>query len=160
MTLQLSALTSLVRAGQDAEALAAFAEQWQEDRLVMDKWFAMQIAATAPDNALPRAEALTQHPAFDMKNPNRFRAVLGAFAMNHAGFHRADGAGYDFLADWLVKLDAKNPQTAARMCAPFQTWRRYDTDRQAKMRAALQRIADQPGLSRDTTEMVTRMLQD
>ncbi|SIS72486.1 aminopeptidase N [Roseivivax lentus] len=159
MTLQLAALTCLVRAGQDAEALAAFEEQWRHDRLVMDKWFAMQIAATAPDNALPRAEALTAHPAFDMKNPNRFRAVLGAFAMNHAGFHRADGKGYDFVADWLVKLDAKNPQTTARMCAPFQTWRRYDAGRQEKMRAALQRIADTPSLSRDTTEMVSRMLQ-
>ncbi|MHA6325735.1 aminopeptidase N [Roseivivax sp. CAU 1753] len=158
MTLQLAALGCLVKAGKDAEALADFAAQWQHDRLVMDKWFGLQIAATAPRNALPRAEALTAHPLFDLKNPNRFRAVLGAFAMNHAGFHRADGKGYDFLADWLIQLDRMNPQTTARMCAPFQTWTRYDADRRDKMRAAMRRIADQPGLSRDTTEMITRLL--
>ncbi|MCE0504155.1 aminopeptidase N [Roseivivax sp. GX 12232] len=158
MTIELSALTALVRAGDDADALARFAETWAQDRLVMDKWFAMQIAATAPENALPRAKALTERADFDLTNPNRFRAVIGAFAMNHAGFHRADGAGYAFLADWLIALDAKNPQTTARMCAPFQSWPRYDADRQAKMKAQLQRIADTPGLSRDTTEMVSRLL--
>ncbi|MHA7874290.1 aminopeptidase N [Roseivivax sp.] len=158
MTIELSALTALVRAGDDADALARFAETWAQDRLVMDKWFAMQIAATAPENALPRAKALTERADFDLTNPNRFRAVIGAFAMNHAGFHRADGAGYAFLADWLIALDAKNPQTTARICAPFQSWPRYDADRQAKMKAQLQRIADTPGLSRDTTEMVSRLL--
>ncbi|QFT62535.1 aminopeptidase N [Roseivivax sp. THAF30] len=158
MTIQLAALTCLVRAGADEDALAAFEAQWKDDRLVMDKWFAMQIAATAPENALPRARHLTEHPAFDLKNPNRFRAVMGAFAMNHAGFHRADGEGYDFLAGWLITLDVKNPQTAARMCAPFQSWTRYDADRRASMKAALERIAATPDLSRDMSEMVSRLL--
>ena len=124
----------------------------------MDKWFALQVAATAPENAAARAEALTKRPDFDWKNPNRFRAVMGSLAMNHAGFHAKDGRGYRLLADWLIKLDEKNPQTTARMCSVFQTWKRYDTDRQAMMKAELQRIADRPGLSRDVTEMVTRLL--
>jgi aminopeptidase N len=93
-----------------------------------------------------------------MKNPNRFRAVLGALAGHHAGFHRADGAGYALLADWLIRLDPVNPQTAARMMTAFQTWRRYDAGRQAHAKAALERIAATPGLSRDGAEMVGRML--
>ncbi len=158
MTLQLSALSQLIQAGKDHDALESFHDQWKHDRLVMDKWFGLQIGAAQPGEVVDRANALTQHPAFDMKNPNRFRAVLGALAMNHAGFHRKDGAGYDLLADWLIKLDAKNPQTTARMCSAFQTWKRYDSDRRAKMKAALERIAGQPNLSRDTTEMVSRIL--
>lgn len=158
MTLQLSALTCLVRAGADAEPLADFAQRWSQDRLVMDKWFGMQIAATSPQKAADRALTLTTHPDFDWKNPNRFRAVFGALVMNHAGFHRADGAAYDLLADWLIILDDKNPQTTARMCSAFQTWRRYDTKRQLKMRSALERIAAKPNLSRDANEMVARIL--
>ncbi|WP_417719995.1 aminopeptidase N [Salipiger sp.] len=158
MTLQLTALSCLVSAGRDEAALGVFERQWSGDRLVMDKWFALQIAATTPDKAVERAEALTRHPAFDMKNPNRFRATLGGLAMHHAGFHRRDGAGYRLLADWLIRLDAVNPQTTARMCTVFQTWKRYDPDRQALIRAELERIAARPGLSRDVTEMVTRML--
>ncbi|SPF80596.1 aminopeptidase N [Pseudoprimorskyibacter insulae] len=158
MTLQLSALTCLVRSGNDEEALSSFAAQWKDDRLVMDKWFGMQIAATLPDRAADRAKALTEHPAFDWKNPNRFRAVFGSLSMNHAGFHRADGASYDLLADWLITLDDKNPQTTARMCSAFQTWKRYDAGRKAKMQAALERIQGKDGLSRDTAEMVGRIL--
>ncbi|SDJ19719.1 aminopeptidase N [Salipiger marinus] len=158
MTLQLSALACLVQAGRGAEALARFRAQWQDDRLVMDKWFGLQIAASDPTETVAVTEALTRDPDFDWTNPNRFRAVFGALAGHHAGFHRADGAGYDLLADWLIRLDDKNPQTTARMCAAYQSWRRYDPDRQAKMRAALDRIAAKPGLSRDVTEMVTRLI--
>jgi aminopeptidase N len=154
----LTALANLVRVGKDAEALASFEAQWQGDRLVMDKWFAMQIAATSPENVVPRAAALVAHPSFDLKNPNRFRAVLGTMMMNHAGFHRADGAGYALLADWLIKLDDLNPQTTARMCSGFQTWKRYDAERQEKMRAALERIKAKDNLSRDVDEMVSRIL--
>ncbi|WP_020039781.1 aminopeptidase N [Salipiger mucosus] len=158
MTLQLSALACLVQAGRDEAALRAFHDQWQDDRLVMDKWFALQIAATTPDKAPERTAALTEHPAFDWTNPNRFRSVLGALAMHHTGFHAKDGRGYKLLADWLIKLDAKNPQTTARMCSAFQTWKRYDADRQALMKAQLERIAARPGLSPDTGEMVSRLL--
>ena len=158
MTLQLSALSCLVRAGKGEDALRQFYEQWQGDRLVIDKWFMLQVLNAAPDRAVDAAKALTQHKDFNWKNPNRFRATLGALTGNHAGFHAADGAGYALLADWLITLDPVNPQTTARMCTAFQTWKRYDADRQAQMRAALERIAAQPDLSRDTTEMVSRIL--
>ncbi|WP_170753026.1 aminopeptidase N [Ruegeria lacuscaerulensis] len=158
MTLQLTALSYLLRAGKGEAELAAFYDQWQHDRLVMDKWFGLQVSMAAPDATADVARNLTEHPDFNWKNPNRFRAVMGALAMNHAGFHRADGAGYALLADWLIKLDPVNPQTTARMCSAFQTWKRYDTNRQALMRAKLTRIAETPNLSRDTTEMVSRIL--
>ncbi|MFP7571353.1 aminopeptidase N [Marivita sp. S2033] len=158
MTLQLSALSQLIRSGTGAPAVQQFHEQWKDDRLVMDKWFGLQVMASDPRDTVEVTHALTQHPAFDWTNPNRFRAVMGALAGHHAGFHRRDGAGYDLLADWLIKLDDKNPQTTARMCSAFQTWTRYDSERKALMRKALQRIKAKPDLSRDTDEMVTRIL--
>ncbi|WP_281972787.1 aminopeptidase N [Ruegeria faecimaris] len=158
MTLQLSALSCLLRAGKGEQELNAFYDRWQDDRLVMDKWFGLQVAMSAPAETADIVSHLTGHPDFNWKNPNRFRAVLGALATNHAGFHRADGAGYSLLADWLIKLDPVNPQTTARMCSAFQTWKRYDADRQALIRNQLTRIAETPDLSRDTTEMVTRIL--
>ncbi len=158
MTLQLSALSHLLHAGHGAEQLAAFYDQWQHDRLVIDKWFALQSSLAAPETAAAVTEALTKHTDFNWKNPNRFRATIGGFVMNHAGFHAKDGAGYALLADWLITLDPVNPQTTARMCSAFQTWRRYDADRQTLIEAQLRRIADTPALSRDTTEMITRIL--
>ncbi len=158
MTQQLAALTALLRIGKGEAEIATFEKQWQGDRLVMDKWFGLQVACAAPESAAQIAAKLTEHPAFTMKNPNRFRAVFGSLKANSAGFHDPSGAAYNLLADWLIKLDALNPQTTARMSASFDTWHRYDQDRQTKMRAALHRIADVPGLSRDTTEMVTRIL--
>ena len=106
------------------------------------------------------ADTLTAHPAFSMTNPNRFRAVFGALAMHPAGFHRKDGAGYRLLADWIIELDSKNPQIAARMCSAYETWGRYDGDRQGMMRDQLARLARTVGLSRDTSEMVGRILGD
>ena len=157
MTLQLSALGNLLQAGKGEGELAAFYDQWKDDRLVIDKWFMMQVIQSHPDRAAAVARRLTEHTDFNWKNPNRFRAVLGALAGNHAGFHAPDGAGYALMADWLIRLDPVNPQTTARMCSPFQTWKRYDTGRQALIRAQLDRIAAQPGLSRDTNEMITRI---
>jgi aminopeptidase N len=92
-----------------------------------------------------------------MKNPNRFRSVMGALSGNHAGFHRADGAGYRVVADWLLRLDPLNPQTAARMSTAFETWRRYDAARQTAAKAQLDRILAAPGLSRDLGEMAARL---
>lgn len=158
MTQQYAALAALMKAEKGTSQAQAFFEQWQDDRLVMDKWFALQIACAAPARASAAAEALTGHALFDIRNPNRFRAVFGALAGNHAGFHYAGGLGYALLADNLIALDKLNPQTAARMCAAFQTWKRYDANRQALMRAQLERIAAAPGLSRDTNEMVSRIL--
>ncbi|MCJ7872477.1 aminopeptidase N [Phaeobacter sp. J2-8] len=158
MTLQLSALSSLLIAGKGEAELQAFYDQWRNDRLVMDKWFGLQVAHAAPDKAADVARALSEHADFTLTNPNRFRAVMGALGMNHAGFHHGSGRGYALMADKLIELDARNPQTTARMCALFQTWRRYDDAHQTHARAALERIAATKGLSRDTTEMVTRML--
>ncbi|KNG95095.1 aminopeptidase N [Pseudaestuariivita atlantica] len=159
MTQQLAAFGCLLQAKRGEDAIAAFYDQWQADRLVIDKWFSMQVIFAAPDAAASTAAALTRHPDFDVKNPNRFRATLGGLAMNHAGFHRADGSGYALLADWLITLDDLNPQTTARMCAAFQTWARYDEGRKAHARAQMERILAKPDLSRDTSEMITRILK-
>jgi aminopeptidase N len=101
---------------------------------------------------------LADHPDFNWKNPNRFRSLIGPFAMSPAAFHRADGKGYAFVADWLIKLDPVNPQTTARMCGLFETWRRYDESRQALMKAQLERIANTPNLSKDSTEIIGKIL--
>jgi aminopeptidase N len=159
MTESFGALAILLENGQGKQELAAFGSRWTHDRLVMDKWFAVQVAMAAPDQAAAMVARLTEHPAFDMKNPNRFRAVLGALTANHAGFHHDSGAGYATLADWLIRLDPLNPQTAARMSTAFETWPRYDADRQGMIQAALDRILATRGLSRDLSEMAGRMRQ-
>ena len=111
----------------------------------------------APEHAAEVAETLTQHPDFTLRNPNRFRATLSALTMSPAGFHHASGRGYRLLADMLIRLDPLNPQTTARMCSAFETWRRYDPVRQGMIAAELDRILATPNLSRDTTEMVGRI---
>lgn len=157
MTQQLSALSCLLSSGKGDAEVAAFYEQWNHDRLVIDKWFSLQIMQSDPQHTVETTNRLAHHADFNWKNPNRFRATLGALSMHHAGFHHKDGAGYALLADWLIKLDAINPQTTARMCSAFQTWRRYDDGRQALIRAQLGRIASASGLSRDTNEMISRI---
>ncbi|MDX5358491.1 MAG: aminopeptidase N [Rhodobacterales bacterium] len=159
MTDKMAALGCLIEAGHGGPETAAFAAEWAQDRLVMDKWFALQIAHAAPSDAVAVAARLTERADFDWKNPNRFRAVIGALSANHAGFHQADGSGYRLVADWLIRLDPANPQTAARMSTAFETLARYDADRQELMRAELSRIAATPGLSRDLAEMTGRMLK-
>jgi aminopeptidase N len=158
MTEELGTLAVLLDNGAGQGELAHFGQKWAGDRLVMDKWFGLQIGMSPPDRTAALTAELTQHPMFDWKNPNRFRSVIGALSGHHAGFHHASGAGYDLLAEWLIRLDPLNPQTAARMSTAFETWTRYDAGRQAKAKAALQRIAGTTGLSRDLGEMVGRML--
>ncbi|TFL16959.1 aminopeptidase N [Jannaschia formosa] len=156
MTDRMAAFACLLEAG-DPEVAAAFEEDWKHDRLVMDKWFAAQVMHAAPDRAVGIATGLTRRPDFDAANPNRVRSVIGALtAGNPAGFHARDGSGYRFLADWLLKIDAMNPQTAARMSTAFDTWRRYDADRQELVAAQLARIAEER-ISRDLAEMIGRM---
>ena len=157
MTQQLAAYACLLSAGKGDAATKAFYDQWKHDRLVIDKWFTMQIVQADPAQAVEIASALTQHPDFTMKNPNRFRATLGALAMSPAAFHQASGKGYALLADWLIQLDPLNPQTTARMCSAFETWKRYDSARQTLIAEQLDRILAQPALSRDTQEMVGRI---
>ena len=158
MTEKMGALAQLVRADRAGAALAQIERDFGDNRLVMDKFFTIQPMAADPSRAVALASTLAARPDFDWKNPNRFRALIGGLGANHAAFHAADGSGYDFVADWLMRLDPVNPQTTARMVQMFETWPRYDAVRRDRARAALDRIAALPRLSRNTSEMVTRIL--
>ncbi|MBL4808058.1 MAG: aminopeptidase N [Rhodobacteraceae bacterium] len=159
MTEKFGALALLVGAGQAETALTDFYDQWHHEKLVLDKWFSVQAMGTPPENAVETVRTLTQHADFDWKNPNRFRSLIGVFAgANPAGFHEDGGAGYELFADWLIKLDPVNPQIAARMSTALESWRRYGPDRQTQMKAALQRVLDTPNLSKNTSEIVSRIL--
>jgi aminopeptidase N len=141
------------------QALADFYARWRDDALVVDKWFALQAMAQRPD-AVEAVQALLGHEAFTLKNPNRVRALIGAFAAgNPTGFHRADGAGYALVADHVLELDPRNPQVASRLAKAFDRWRRYDAGRQARMRAQLERILAAAKLSRDVYEIASKSLQ-
>jgi aminopeptidase N len=141
-------------------ALEAFFARWSEDPLVLDKWFALQAQSSRPDT-LARVDALLRHPKFSLTNPNRVRALIGAFAVgNPLRFHAADGAGYRFLADRILELDPLNPQIASRLLYPMTRWRRYDDDRQALMRAQLERVLEVEGLSNDVYEVVSKSLDN
>jgi aminopeptidase N len=158
MTEEIGALGALLEVDQGQPELAAFAKRWGGDANVMDKWFALQIAHADPGEAAALTETLTAEASFDWKNPNRFRSVIGALAANHAGFHHRSGAGYRVVADWLLRLDPLNPQTAARVSTAFETWPRYDAARRKLAKAQLDRILAAPDLSGDLREMAERML--
>ncbi|NNE88386.1 MAG: aminopeptidase N [Silicimonas sp.] len=158
MTESLAALSVLVRLGQADDELTAFYDRWQNDATVLDKWFSLQIGRATPDRALKVAQKLVQHDRFEITTPNRFRSVMGAFIGNTAAFHDPTGAGYTFVADWLIRLDPINPRTAARMAVAFDTLARYDGDRQGMMRDAVERMRNRPGVSKDLGEITARIL--
>ncbi len=160
MTDVLAALTVLVDLDRPerAAALARFYELWSHDNLVTDKWFALQARSSLPQTP-DRVRELTRHPAFERKNPNRVRALVGTFAQaNQLRFHDASGAGYRLLADEVIALDPLNPTTAARLVQPLGSWRRHEPARQAQMRRELERILATPDLSKNTYEMVSKSL--
>jgi len=159
MTDRLAALANLADVVDDNrdEAFAAFYAAWKHNALVLDKWFAVQARAGAPDT-LERVQALTQHADFDLRNPNRVRALVGAFTSNQAKFHAPSGAGYKLLADTIIALDALNPQIAARLVTAMGSWRRYDATRQALMKAELERILACESLSHNTYELASKSL--
>ncbi|WP_374369626.1 aminopeptidase N [Tabrizicola sp.] len=157
MTEEIGALAALLDVHQGEKELVAFAARWGRDANVMDKWYALQIASAEPGEAAVLTGRLLETPGFDWKNPNRFRTVIGALAANHAGFHHRSGAGYRLVADWLLKLDPLNPQTASRVSTAFETWPRYDATRRRLARAELDRMLAAPGLSGDLREMLERM---
>ncbi|MFG3451626.1 aminopeptidase N [Stutzerimonas stutzeri] len=161
MTERLTALAVLVNSGFEAErdkALASFAEHFKDNPLVMDQWFSVQAGNTQP-GGLERIQHLMQHPAFTLKNPNKVRALIGAFAnQNLVNFHRADGAGYRFLADQVIVLNKLNPQIASRLLAPLTRWRKYDAGRQDLMKTELERILASGELSSDVYEVVSKSL--
>lgn len=161
MTERLTALAVLVNSPFEAErdkALQTFAEHFKDNPLVMDQWFSVQAGNPLP-GGLERVQTLMQHPAFTLKNPNKVRALIGAFAnQNLVNFHRADGAGYRFLADQVITLNALNPQIASRLLAPLTRWRKYDSARQALMKGELERILASGELSSDVYEVVSKSL--
>lgn len=141
-------------------ALADFRQKWAGDKLVLDKWFAVQASSPRADT-LARVRELMLDSAFILHNPNKVRAVIGAFsAANPLRFHAADGSGYEFLADQVLELDAINPQVAARLLTPMGRWRRHDEARQTLMKAQLQRILDHEGLSKDSFEIARKSLAE
>jgi aminopeptidase N len=160
MTDALAALACLANsAGEEREvALSAFHALWKDEALVLDKWLHVQATSTLP-GALERVKALMQHPAFDLRNPNKVRSLLHAFATdNPVHFHAADGNGYRFVGEQVAAIDGLNPQLASRLARAFDRWKKLDAGRQSQVRAVLQGLRDTPGLSRDAGEIVDRAL--
>lgn len=166
MTDVFAALTSLVHCPapaceqQQREALQSFYDKWQNEPLVVNQWFAVQASNPKP-GTLKQVQKLMGHEAFDRKNPNKLRSVIGVFC-NHnlVNFHQLDGAGYAFLREQVLLLNKQNPQVAARMIMPLTQWRRFDKARQALMKNELNNIAQAGDLSKDVYEVVNRALND
>ena len=162
MTDQFAALAALANVNavdcpERDSALADFYARWQNEALVVDKWLAVQSTSRRPDT-LATVKALTGHPAFDAGNPNKIYALIRSFGANHVRFNAADGSGYAFIADRVLDLHDRNPQVASRLARCFDRWKKFDTGRQMHARAALERIRDHDGLSRDVLEIVSRAL--
>jgi len=152
----LAALTRMESPLRDS-AFTHFHDRFRSDPLVLDKWMSLQAGSPLPET-VTAVRGLMKHPAFDLKNPNRVRALIGAFGANHLRFHNGDGSGYRLVGEVIRTLDGVNPQVAARMAGAFESWRRYDQDRQAQMRAELVAIRDLPGISPNLFEVAGKML--
>ncbi|ARM84922.1 MULTISPECIES: aminopeptidase N [Marinobacter] len=161
MTDRMGALRALVNSGYEKEqeqALADFYQQWKDDPQVVEQWFAVQSGSTRT-GGLRKVHELMEHPAFDWKNPNKIRSVIGVFAgQNLPAFHAEDGAGYQFLAEQVRKLDDSNPQIAARLVSPLTRWRKFAPVHGEQMKSALETVRDKSGLSRDVYEVVHKSL--
>jgi aminopeptidase N len=154
----LSLLTVYDKSELVSQLLAKFHQQFEHDALVLEKWLALQ--ATIPDQqTLKKVNELMKHKDCDMKNPNKGRSLIGAFAQqNFEGFHLPDGSGYEFLAEQVLLLDTINPQIAARLVEPLTRWRRYEDAHAVLIRSALQRVALENKLSADVYEIVNKSL--
>ncbi|WP_267414693.1 MULTISPECIES: aminopeptidase N [unclassified Sphingomonas] len=159
MTDRQGALSTLAngQSAQREQALDIFYKRYAGNMLVLDKWFQTQALSSRDDTA-GEVAALARHPDFTLANPNRARALIGAFGANQRAFNTADGSGYRFVADQLIALDRLNPQTAAKLLPPLARWRRFDAARAALMRAELERIVSTPGLSKDMFEQASKSL--
>ena len=160
MSDQIGALAALANTDspERSEALAAFYVRWRHEALVVDKWLSLQATSRLPDT-LAVVRELMDHEAFNLRNPNKVRALIGAFSQaNPAHFHAADGSGYTFLADQILALNAFNPQIAARLTSAFTRWRQYDLIRQTEMQRQLERIMTAQGLSPDVYEIAAKSL--
>ncbi|KGE79198.1 aminopeptidase N [Halomonas salina] len=154
-----AALTLLVHSSRDEladPALRTFGEKWAHDPLVMDQWFSVQVSRPQSD-ALERVKFLMDHPAFSLTNPNKVRALIGAFAQNRVNFHRLDGEGYRLLADVVIELNRLNPEIASRLVTPLTRWRRFDETRQELMKGELERIREEK-LSPNVYEVIEKAL--
>lgn len=138
--------------------LAAFEQQWKHDTLVMDKWFSVQ-ARREHDQALATIRELLAHEVFSLENPNKVRALIGTFAAaNYRQFHREDGEGYRLLADMVEKLNAINPQVAARVITPLTHWKKFLGENRVLMKAQLERLSQLPDLKKDLQEIIGKAL--
>jgi len=160
MTEKFGALAALATVpGADREtALEGFARAYASEPLILDKWLALQAMIGEP-GTLERVRGLMRHAAFSLTNPNRTRALIGGFAANPTQFNRADGAGYDLLADVVLQLDATNPQIAARLLTAMRSWQSLEPTRREAAFRALSRIGERPTLSADVRDIVTRSLK-
>lgn len=160
MTDRFCALSDLLEADADSRqsALNAFYSQFQKDELVVNKWLSLN-ARVDSDIIIDELQALMKHPAFDIKNPNKVRALVSGFAgLNHKRFHDRSGSGYQFVTDTILQIDPMNPQVAARLCNVFSRWRKFDSKRQDMMKAQLARIQKTSKLSKDSHEIVSKIL--
>jgi aminopeptidase N len=158
MTDRMGGLTTLVHYGSAQvrdEALNDFYERWQQDPLVMDKWFSLQ--ATAPATTVAAVRALMLHPAFSLRNPNRARSLIFQFCMNNLqGVHNAEG--YAFWTEQVLALDKLNPEIAARLARTFDNWARYASPYREALRKSLERIQQEETLSRNVSEIISKAL--
>ncbi len=161
MTDVIAALSTLANTDSPERevVLATFENRWQDDALVMDKWFTVQALSRLPAT-LDVVKGLMKHPAFSMQNPNKVRSLIGAFCSgNITGFHTVDGSGYRFLTDRVLELDRLNPQVAARMMRIMTRWQRYDEVRQTLMKREFRRVLSTPDISRDLFEIASKSLE-
>lgn len=159
MTARQGALTALVNsnAEQRHAALDTFYQRYQNDNLVIDKWFTAQAFSTREDT-IEQVRVLATHPDFTLHNPNRLRSLVGAFAGNQYAFHSSSGEGYAFVTDMILATDPINPQVAARLVPPLGRWRRFDSARATLMKAALERVVATSGISKDVLEQASKSL--
>ncbi len=158
-----SALTALINCPNaiareySERGLASFYQKWRAETLVVNQWFSLQASCVLP-GGLERVKGLMTHSAFDLKNPNKVRSLLGVFVNNASNFHREDGASYKFLAEQVVVLDKLNPQMASRLIIPLTRWRKFPSQRATQMRTALETVREVQHLSRDLFEIVSKSL--
>ncbi|CAL0313360.1 unnamed protein product [Lupinus luteus] len=159
LTEQLAALAAIAQnPGKSRDdVLADFYGKWQHDFLVVNKWFALQAMSDIPNN-VENVRQLLNHPAFDLRNPNKVYSLIGGFCGSPVNFHAKDGSGYQFLGEIVLQLDKINPQVASRMVSAFSRWRRYDEDRQKLAKAQLEKIMSSNGLSENVFEIASKSL--
>jgi aminopeptidase N len=164
MTDVMAALTQLINSEAPLSqqlvqvALDDFYQRWQHESLVVNQWLSVQAMCVLP-GTLEKVKALQAHAAFDGKNPNKIRALIASFCTNNSiNFHVETGAGYQFLADQIIQLNTQNPQIASRLLTPLTKWKKYNPQRQALMKAQLERIMTEPDLSKDVFEVVSKSL--